>query len=80
MKFIWNIKQHKTDHKYVEPHHVLLDLEMNTLKKATFPNSPQFCLGYIHAKTITSSQGFKHVNKLSLVNSFPFSQNVKFAK
>jgi len=63
MRFIGNIKQHTTDHKYAKPHNVLLDLETNTLKKATLPNSPQFCLGYIPAKTITSSQGFKHVSK-----------------
>jgi hypothetical protein len=61
MKFIWNIKQHTTDHKYAEPHYVLFDLEINTLKKATFPNPPQFCLGYIPTRTITSSQGFKNV-------------------
>jgi hypothetical protein len=63
MGFMWNIKQHTTDHIYAKPHYVLLDLEINTLKEATFPNSSQFCLCYIPAKTITSSQGFKHVYK-----------------
>jgi hypothetical protein len=59
MGFMWKIKQHTTDHKYAKPHYVILDLEINILKKATFPNSPQFCLGYIPTKTIRSSQGSK---------------------
>jgi hypothetical protein len=56
---MWKIKQHTTDHKYAKPQYVILDLEINILKKATFPNSPQFCLGCIPTKTITSSQGSK---------------------
>jgi hypothetical protein len=44
MRFIWNIKQHTTDHKYAKPHYILLDLEINTLKKATLLNSRQFAL------------------------------------
>ncbi len=60
---MWNIKQYTTNHKYAKLHYVQLDLEINTLKEATLPNSPQFCLGYIPTKTITSSQGSKHVYK-----------------
>jgi hypothetical protein len=60
---MWNIKQHTTNHKYAKPHYVLLDFEINTLKKATLPNSPQFYLDYIPTKKITSSQGFKHEYK-----------------
>jgi hypothetical protein len=63
MGLMWNIKQHTTDHKYAKHHYVLLDLEINTLKEARFPTSFQFFLHCIHAKTITSSQGFKHVYK-----------------
>jgi hypothetical protein len=63
MGFMWNIKQHTTDHKYVKPHYVLLGLEINTLKQTTFLNTPQFCCGCILAKSITSSQGFMHVYK-----------------
>jgi hypothetical protein len=64
MGFMWNIKQcHTTNHKYAKPHYVLLDLEINILKEVTFSNSSQFCLGYILVKTITSSQGSKHVYK-----------------
>jgi hypothetical protein len=63
MGFMWNIKQHTTNRKYEKPHYALLDLEINTLKEVTLPNSPQFSLGYILAKTITSSQGYKHVYK-----------------
>jgi hypothetical protein len=61
--FMCNIKQRTTNHKYAKPHYVLLDLEINTLKEATFPNSSQFFLHCIPTKTITSSQGFKHVYK-----------------
>jgi hypothetical protein len=63
MGFIWNVKQHTIDHKYAKPHYILLNLEINTLKEVTFPNSFQFCFRYIPAKTITSSQGFKYVYK-----------------
>jgi len=64
MGFMWNIKQcHTTNHKYAKPHYVLIDLEINILKEVTLPNSPQFCLGCIPPKTITISQGSKHVYK-----------------
>jgi hypothetical protein len=44
MGFMWNIKQHKIDHKYSRAHYVLVDFKINKLKKATLLNSPQFCL------------------------------------
>jgi hypothetical protein len=63
MGFMWNNKQHTINHKYAKPHYALLDLEINTLKERTLPNSSQICLGYIPTKKITSSQGFIHVYK-----------------
>jgi hypothetical protein len=41
MGFIWNIKQHTIDHEYSKPHYVLVDFEINTLKKGnTFKFPP----------------------------------------
>jgi hypothetical protein len=63
MGFIWNIKQHKIGHKYSKAHYVLVDFKINKLKKGNTSKFPPILPCCIPTKTITSSQGFKHVNK-----------------